>query len=265
MRGLVVILLLSLLVGCSKTPDNVIDESDMADLLVDIHKGEAYVQSHSSEYYNDSLKKAFKQSIFQEHGVTQAQFDSSLVWYGKHIDVYVKVYDNVIKKLEHQNKTLLADAKKAKAENYVEGDSVNLWDKSNIRILSHFYGDSIMSFDYKATNDFKKGDVFVWKYKLLGADIPISLMIGVDYQDGSTGYYINNDRKEGWNDTKFQTDSTKKIRRIYGVATATPGKNGIMFIDSIQLNKLRLNRDNYYYIFQQKVLQPHGSRYPAKR
>lgn len=255
MRGLVIILISIFFIGCSNTPDNVISEGRMVDLLVDIHKGESYVDINSGTYYNDSLKKLFKQSILAEHGVSQAQFDSSLVWYGKHIDKYVVVYDEVIKKLQDQDKSILAEAKKAgESSPLAAGDSVNLWSKSNQRILAHVFGDSIMSFDFKADVNFKQGDFYTWQYKLLDSDSPVSVFLGVDYQDGTTGYIINKERKSGWNKIKLQTDSTKAIRRIYGVASFYPGKKNIIYVDSIGLIRMRKDNMKYYFFYQQKVL-----------
>ena len=107
MRYLLYILPLFLvLIACNSTPGYVIGEDDMVSLLVDVHKGEAYVEMNSGSFYSDSLKKTFRQTIFMRHNVTQEQFDTSLMWYGHHIDQYKKVYDRVIERLEDEEKEI---------------------------------------------------------------------------------------------------------------------------------------------------------------
>lgn len=46
------------------------------------------------------------------HGVTREQFDTTLVWYGHHIETYMKIYDRVVERLKAENE----EAKKLLAE-----------------------------------------------------------------------------------------------------------------------------------------------------
>ena len=76
-------------VGCNSTPDYVISQEKMAQLLVDIHIGESVVDANMQEYELDSVKKALKQSIYIKHGVTSEQVDTSFIWYGENIEKYI--------------------------------------------------------------------------------------------------------------------------------------------------------------------------------
>jgi len=38
--------------------------------------------------------------ILKKYNYTEAEFDSSVVWYTSHMDVYEKVYDKVMKRLQ---------------------------------------------------------------------------------------------------------------------------------------------------------------------
>lgn len=92
MRSLPVVIILSLiLASCSKTPGYVISEDKMAEILADIHTGEAVVESNSSSFRNDSTKRALLQSICMRHGVTTQELDTSLYWYGNNLQEYMKV------------------------------------------------------------------------------------------------------------------------------------------------------------------------------
>ena len=51
----------AMLISCEKAPRYAIGESDMEDLLVDIYKAEAYIESHYTDFADDSSKMLFKQ------------------------------------------------------------------------------------------------------------------------------------------------------------------------------------------------------------
>ena len=93
-------------ISCSKLPDNVLNKKDMTSLLVDIHKGESVVELQRGYFPSDSMIKMVKQSILQKHGVSQAQLDTSFVWYGNHIEDYIEIYDEVIANLEEDLKSV---------------------------------------------------------------------------------------------------------------------------------------------------------------
>ena len=48
----------------SRTPDYVISEKDMEDLLVDIHKSEAVIESNYNIYNNNADKKKIREAVF---------------------------------------------------------------------------------------------------------------------------------------------------------------------------------------------------------
>ena len=51
----------------SRTPDYVISEKDMEDLLVDIHKSEAVIESNYNIYNNNADKKKIREAVFLRH------------------------------------------------------------------------------------------------------------------------------------------------------------------------------------------------------
>lgn len=259
--SILIFALLIVLSCCTHTPDGVLSEGDMTDLLVDIHKGEAYIDAHSDKYSNDSLKKLVKQSVFAQHKVTQAEFDSSLIWYGHHIDEYVKVYENVIKNLNAQDKNLMAKAKDQGQDALATGDSVDMWNKSKVEILSKKLNDGILTFDFKADNGFKKGDRYNWAFRVFNKPENIKVFLGVDYKDGSTSFNTQQFLDDGWTKVSLQTDSAKEVKRIYGVTTFSniQDKDAI-FVDSVQLVRTRLYKPVYYRFDMQKSLKTNKSR-----
>ena len=101
---ILMLLLVAIVVACSKTPPGIISERKMKNLLKDIYRAEAYMENRTSSFESDSEKMVLKQSIFEKHGITQAMYDSSLVWYAKNLDVLNNVYQKVGKELQEEAK-----------------------------------------------------------------------------------------------------------------------------------------------------------------
>ncbi len=97
--------LLSLVIGstsmvsCGDSRDKLSREK-MVEVLHDIQLAEAIYQTQYSEFRDNEQKDALIQSILGKHGVTQAQLDSSLVWYADNAEIYMKVNDSVISSLK---------------------------------------------------------------------------------------------------------------------------------------------------------------------
>lgn len=256
-KSFVILICLFLLYSCNDAPSYVIAEDDMVSLLVDVHKGEAVTEIDGGHYYNDSLKKMLKQSVFIKHGITQEQFDTSLVWYAHNMDKYIEVYDKVIKTLEEEDKAIVAEAKASgRATPMAAGDSVNLWTKEDIRIFSSNKGYGELTFDILADANFKKGDNYQIAFRLLNNQKELNLFLGVDYRDGSTSYITKVADAEGWTKLSLQTDSARIPRRVYGyVDRQMLNAKEVIFLDSISFVRKRLNKDNYSPYHMQKMLE----------
>ena len=68
-------------------------------MLYDLHRMDALLQIGGLQYEREEIKNMYYASVLAEHGVTQAQFDSSLVWYTAHPQLFDKIYPKVIVRL----------------------------------------------------------------------------------------------------------------------------------------------------------------------
>lgn len=84
------------LIACDKAPRGVMSTNEMADLIADLEIADAYLSSHPGDFPTDSAKQALKQSVFDKHGITRRDYDSSLVWYAHNIENYTKAYDKAM-------------------------------------------------------------------------------------------------------------------------------------------------------------------------
>lgn len=231
-------------VACSKVPEGVIAPDDMARLMADVHTGEAVIEINRSSYMTDSLKQTVKQSVFMRHGVTSEQFDSSLAWYGRHIDVYMEVYDATIELLEHR---LLETGNSIAAENAlsIAGDSVDVWPNSRYVSITDRLPSKLISFNFGRDYNWQKGDSYTWRAKFFNSVDNSEWLMGVEYADGGAEWCTSSATGVGWKDISFQTDSSRQATRIFGYLSAVNEPGRPMRVDSISLVRRRLNRDTY--------------------
>ena len=81
-------------------------KKEMKAVLIDMQLAEAMISTDYKKYSDDAEKKHFYQSVFRKHKIEQAVYDSSLVWYGRNLDVYMQVYDLVLAELNERQKAL---------------------------------------------------------------------------------------------------------------------------------------------------------------
>ena len=103
--GMVAVLVLS---GCFR-PKGVLSQSTMTDVLVDMHKTDAILAENNTAYGQYSKKAPYYNYIFKKHGITKAEFDSTLVWYTKNPQKFENMYDDVIKRLTALQKDVAAE------------------------------------------------------------------------------------------------------------------------------------------------------------
>ncbi|MBR3565407.1 MAG: DUF4296 domain-containing protein [Paludibacteraceae bacterium] len=112
-------LLFFALQGCINRPRNILSEKKMKALLIDLHKADGVIQESGKIYQGEPWVSAYYESVLDKHGVTQSQFDSTLVWYTDNPNLFDKIYPSVVAALEAEYKFAQEEVKDANArENY---------------------------------------------------------------------------------------------------------------------------------------------------
>lgn len=75
---------------------NILSRDEMTSVLYDIQIAEAMYHTRQSDFMNIESKDALIAGILKKHDITQAQLDSSLVWYSDNVELYLKVNDSVL-------------------------------------------------------------------------------------------------------------------------------------------------------------------------
>lgn len=259
MKNLVyLIIALFVLAACSHDPDYVIGEKDMVDLLVDVHKAEAVIESNYNQYSSKADKKKLREAVFLKHGITQEQFDTNLVWYGHHIEDYMKIYEQVVERLKAENE----EAKKLLAEDNSQtmsqpGDSVDVWKQRRAHVFDTRQASNLLTFDIAPDENFRTRDYFELRFKVL-----LLPKLAVKPQVYLAARHINHDivynqldiDREGWYSLPLQTDSAMALSRINGyIVLPMQPVSGTMYVDSLTLIRRHYN-DRIPVVEQQKSL-----------
>ena len=104
---LILYTLLFTLSGCR--PKGILHSGEMREVLVDLHKTDAMLQVSGQLYIPIEEKNLYYAQVLAKHGVTQAQFDSSIVWYTAHPQLFDKIYPKVMAELKDEETRFLEE------------------------------------------------------------------------------------------------------------------------------------------------------------
>lgn len=97
--------------SCGRRPRYVLPEDKMTDVLYDIQLAEAIYRSDAN-FNTDEKKDALIAGVLAKYKISQADLDSSLLWYSDNIEYYMAVNDSVASRLRANN-TLAVNDKSA--------------------------------------------------------------------------------------------------------------------------------------------------------
>lgn len=108
-------------------PSNIISESKMEDLLYDYHLAQAMANADPGKDGGNAF--AYQAAVLKKHGVSQAEFDSSMVYYMRHTELLKGIYENLADRMNQEAVSLGADASDmGRFGNLTSsGDTANVW------------------------------------------------------------------------------------------------------------------------------------------
>lgn len=150
--------------GCgNKIPDDIIQPVEMENLLYDYHI--ANTLGADLPYSEGYKKNAYFAYVFEKHHVTEAEFDSSMVWYSRHSGELSAIYDNLKKRFETDSERMkqLASRHNGEISVSMSGDTVDIWqDRSFYWLTSSPYTNKVQ-FELKADTSFKPKDMLAFE------------------------------------------------------------------------------------------------------
>lgn len=164
------IFLALLLMACSPSrPRGILSKQKMTDVLVDFHlaQGMAEAQGDNSE----ATRYKFIQAVFKKHRITEAVFDSSMIYYSGRAEEFTHIYDNVVTRVQAQAERMGLELSQANQDKFAkltnEGDTANIWLGKDFACVAANPVQCLYSFTMKADSTFKMGDSFIWRFRTL--------------------------------------------------------------------------------------------------
>ena len=279
------LLLVWSLLSCDRTPSGVLSVNEMGDLIVDMQLAEAYIESHMQDFTDDSSKLVVKQSIFKKYGITQQDYDSSLVWYAHNMDSYIKAHDRAVGKLQSMQQKAIKSKDESNIGQDMEltmegtngampprsrqiknpslkkmgastkGDSADLWNAPRCYLLAQGAKRGFITFDVRPDVNRQPGDRYQLSYKLARGGNEFKVSLNIDYTDGATAQITRGTYSDGWVAIDIQSDTARQVRRVYGYVSYDIKPGQTAYVDSLMLLRTHLSKSNYGYINAQRLIE----------
>lgn len=146
------------LVSCKPSvPSKYLSPGEMEDILYDYHLTMAMADNSSDRAVT---QRVYLDAVYKKYGITEAEFDSSMVYYTRHIDRLHDIYENLSERLSDEALSLGASASDINIYGVqgTKGDTANIWPGSRAMVLSQQIPYNSSSFSFKADSAFHKGD-----------------------------------------------------------------------------------------------------------
>ena len=235
--------------GCVRRPKKVLSNSKMAAVVADMELAEAYVQTQPGEQNPSDYRAELTAGILKRHGVTREEFDSTMNWYGRNIDEYYKLDDEVNRELLKRQKDLAR-----KGGGVVEQQTTidDIWPYKRTAVIWQGSGSNILDFSL-STSDIAKGSSMSWSMKLR-QPVESLMMLGVEYADGNVAYVNRSMSGQKRLETTLQTDTARVVNRVFGFFSVKETRDMPVFMDSIVLMPRPVDSTQYYKINSQRFI-----------
>lgn len=229
------------------TPSRYIQPGDMEDILYDYHIGQAIAQMEDGSLEQRNFDRTVNMAaVLKKHGVTKAEFDSSLVYYYTHADRFQKMYKRIAERLSDE--ALKLGASEGEVERYatvgLNGDTANIWAGNRTAVFMPYAPYNRQTFRQEADSTYHKGDSFM-----------LNLMVDFMYQSGTKDAVVclvarlendsivsrvNHISVSGVNQLRLNIDDQYAVKELFGYFYLGKGNDQsttlkLMFLKDIQL------------------------------
>lgn len=240
----------SLLVSCKPTvPSQYIQPDEMADILYDYHLSQGLAQQPTKDEKDPSvLRVEYFQAVLKKHGITKADFDSSLVYYYSHVEDLSKIYNKVSDKIADIGQEYGASV--AQGDEYMNysatGDTANIWRGTMSSLLLPAAPYNRMDFEVPVDSTFKKGDSFLMNFM---ADFMYQsgtkegvAYLAITYDNDSVASSYTNISGSGLSQLRVPACDNHSIRQIKGFLYLNRGNDESSTLKLMFVNKIRFIR-----------------------
>lgn len=242
------LLSLMVLVACKPSvPSEYIQPNQMEEILYDYHLSQAIAQrDRSSADTTAFYKNMYYYSVLKNHNVTEAEFDSSMVYYYTNADILHDIYRNISERMNNVAKAHGASSGEiGKYSQYkTDGDTANIWQDIVATSLTPYPTNNRFDFIIEADSTYKKGDTFLFNlmatFMYQSGTKDATVFIAVRYNNDSINTYSRKLSVSGLMQMRIPAYKESDIKNIKGFIYLNKGMDDsktlkLLFIDKIQM------------------------------
>lgn len=247
---LTMVLLMGLFACGKKVPGDVIQPEAMENLLYDYHLASTLGNNLSGA--DAQKREAYYDYVFKKHQVTEAEFDSSMVWYTRHTDELSRIYENLQKRYESAELAVRkqVDRQSGQISVSMSGDTVDIWRDRSIYWLTNSPLTNKVVFNLKADTTFRPKDILVLQadFSFLPVKHRGKAVMGLNL-------FFKNDSVQGFTrmispgvqQLYFQPDSAYEFKEITGFIYYEPAqlsdREGHVLVSDIHLRRYHVKEE----------------------
>jgi hypothetical protein len=206
---------------------------------------EAMVETHYESYRTSDERQVVYDAVFAKHQITQAEYDSTLIWYGKNMDLYMAVYRLVLRDI-NASVAALGDIKPHPLSGDVSAkDSIDVWIYRRTKLFKPTRAFNALTFDIAPQIPYSSGSSYVFGLSIWGIppDLKHKPKIHISAVQADTIISVNKEiTGDGYYEAIVQTVATKQVSRVYGYVFLNEADASY---HRIYLSDIRLMKYNY--------------------
>lgn len=247
---LAVVLLMMGMASCKPSlPSGILSKGKMTDILYDYHVALAMAQADG----DNGKSIAYKEAVLKKHGVTTADFDSSMVYYMRHTELMHDVYKDLGDRMNDEVMALGGNGNSGEFDNLsATGDTANVWKLSPSMVFSTFKPFNSASFEVPVDTAFHKGDRLMLDFDAQfiyqdGMRDGIALL-AVQFKNDSVAQQVVHIQSSQHYSVEISDDQNLGIKSVKGYFMLSDGGYGsdmssqttlkLMFLDHIKLIRM---------------------------
>lgn len=228
-----------------KRPDTVLSDAQMEAILYDYHI--AKTMGEQLPYNENYKRKLYLESVFKKHGITEAEFDTSMVWLTHNPEVLRDIYEKINERLkaEKENIDNLIAIHDNKPKESKAGDSIDVWAWQKVYQLTGMPFDNKVVFNLPSDINFQNRDTLRWnmrfhfhgKHSLSDSLYCPVMAMQIFYEKDSVINSIRQIRHSGEETISLWADTLGRIEKIYGFVyyPRQLSDNSMLLIDRVSL------------------------------
>lgn len=259
--------ILMVLSSCKpKVPSQYIQPDKMEDILYDYHLANTLAQMQDEHQDYDS--HLYRMGVLKKYGVTQAELDSSLVYYMRHADRLHTIYENIADRLNKEAMNLGASDAHIGIATTSGTDTVNVWKNADHFLLIPYSPYNKQTFSVLADTAFRKGDKMLLSFYTHfvyqdGTKKGIA-QLSVRYDNDSVASRVLHLSSSMGYSVEIPNNDSLKIKEVSGFFYLGDDKSGttttlkMMFVNQVRLIRFHLTKQKS----ATTIAQPHLSASP---